>query len=295
MKIELSGGIGNQLFQYSFGKHWERKHHVQVSYLLAPHGKDEEIHNSGLNNFLFEENLILTKRNRISASIARIDRYMTRKFPFYREVSIKFLYRYSQIETGFDQEITNFRKLKLVRGYFQSYRYPEFSKHELISLFELKTTSNEYDDYEKQAKQILPIMVHLRRGDYVKLSNSFGILGVDYYYNAIKFLLESNPGSEVWIFSDDSLESSQMQSQLELMGITGVKSGFSLSDSETLKLMSLGAAIVIANSTFSWWAAYLGNYSNKVVAPLKWYKTLPDPVGLIPKNWKQIESHWVTN
>lgn len=294
MKIELSGGIGNQLFQYSFGKYLEKNHHVQISFLLAPQGAGEILHNSSLNNFYFGEDLILTERNRISSSIARIDRYMTWKFPFYMKASNRCLHRYSQIGTGFDQEIANINKLKLVRGYFQSYLYPEISKRELVSSFKLKSTSEEYDDYEKKAKQIRPIMVHIRRGDYLKLSNSVGILGVEYYFNAIKFLLELNPSSEVWIFSDDLVESSQMKSQLKFMGIAGVKNGFSLSDSETLMLMSLGAGIVIANSTFSWWAAYLGNYSNEVVAPLKWYKSLPDPAELIPKNWNRIESHWAT-
>ena len=137
-----------------------------------------------------------------------------------------------------------------------------------------------------------PIVVHLRRGDYEGLYTSVGLLGVDYYYNGIKALRNSDLHKTVWIFSDDEKSSFSLATQLEEKGLKNFKVGFELTDSETLKLMSLGSGIVIANSTFSWWAAFLGNFENNIVAPKEWYKGLPDPKELIPKEWKVIGSSW---
>jgi hypothetical protein len=61
---------------------------------------------------------------------------------------------------------------------------------------------------------------------------------------------------------------------------------------EALYLMSLGSGSVISNSTFSWWSAKLGN-GGPIVAPQSWFKTLPEPLHLIPPDWLRIPSTWV--
>jgi hypothetical protein len=292
VKIELSGGIGNQLFQYSLGKCLQSEKSIELTYVSASPGMRETIHGSKLKDFNFGVNVEILKRNRVAEFISKIDRYFSHRFSKYNAFAEWIFRSYTQIGVGFDEKIMHLQAPRRVRGYFQSYLFAESIKSELISEFELIAPSECFLIYAAEAKITQPIIVHLRRGDYAKLSSTVGILGANYYFNGIKSLNGVNSQKQIWIFSDDKQASLALATQLEKFGIIDIKQGFELTDSETLKLMSMGSGIVIANSTFSWWSAFLGNYGNNVVAPQKWYRGLPDPKDLIPKNWKLIESTW---
>lgn len=292
MRIELSGGIGNQLFQYSLGKYLNRKNGIQLTFISAPRGARETPHKSKLKDFQFGNSVEISNRNQVAGLFSRIDRYFSYQVPKYNALVERFFRSYTQIGVGFDERIMKLQRPRNVRGYFQSYLYPESIRFELISEFELVAPSESFLSYEAEAKVLRPIVAHIRRGDYAQLSESVGILGPDYYFNGIKALNGSISQKPIWIFSDDDKASLALAAQLEDMGLKDIRMGFELTDSETLKLMSLGSGIVIANSTFSWWAAFLGNYENNVVAPQEWYKGLPDPKDLIPKNWKLVTSSW---
>jgi hypothetical protein len=62
---------------------------------------------------------------------------------------------------------------------------------------------------------------------------------------------------------------------------------------EEFKIISRSKRIVIGNSTFSWWGAYLAGSNANVVAPAKWFKHKQDPKDLIPPKWKTIQSSWI--
>lgn len=292
MRIELSGGIGNQLFQYSLGRYLQRQKRIELNFVSAPVGARENPHKSKLEDFNFGVNVDILSRKSLAKFFSRVDRYLSHRVPNYNLLIQCFFRNYTQMGVGFDEKILKLHRPRSVRGYFQSYLYAESIRSELISGFELITPSERFLACAAEAKAIGPIIVHLRRGDYAELSTSVGILGVDYYFNGIKALIDSSSHKQIWIFSDDAKASLALATQLEDKGLKDIKKGFEITDSETLKLMSLGSGIVIANSTFSWWSAFLGNYGNNVVAPQKWYKELPDPNNLIPKNWKLIASSW---
>ena len=292
MIIELSGGIGNQLFQFSLGKYLNHKRGIELTFVSASAGKRETQHKSKLRDFQFGHNLEVLDRNQLAGFFSRVDRYLGQHFSNYNAL-VEWCFRnYTQIGVGFDERIFQMQRLRRVRGYFQSYLYVENIRHELISQFELIAPSESFLLYAEEARVVKPIVVHQRRGDYAQLSTSVGILGTEYYFNGINALTEPSSQKQIWIFSDDDKASLVLATQLEEMGLRDIRMGFELTDSETLKLMSLGSGIVIANSTFSWWSAFLGNYENNVVAPKKWYQGLPDPKELIPKNWKLITSSW---
>lgn len=292
MRIELSGGIGNQLFQYSFGKFLQREIETKFTFVAAPAGSRETPHKSKLKDFHFGDNVEESRRGQIAGLFSKVDRYLSHHVRKYNIVARWCFRSYTQIGVGFDGDTLKPQRFRSVRGYFQSYLYPESIRSELRSEFELVAPSEAFLSYAAEAKVVGPIVVHLRRGDYARLCTSVGLLGVDYYYNGIRALINSGLHKPVWIFSDDEKSSSSLATQLEEKGLKNIKTGFELTDSETLKLMSLGSGIVIANSTFSWWAAFLGNYEINVVAPKEWYKGLPDPKELIPEEWQVIASSW---
>lgn len=292
MKIELSGGIGNQLFQYSLGKYLQHRNGIELTFVSAPLGVRENPHKSKLEDFDFGVNVNILNRNPVTMFLSRANRYLSHRVPKYNLLNQWVFRNYTQIDVGFDEKILMLHRPRSVRGYFQSYLYAECFRSELISGFELITPSKRFLAYAAEAKVNAPIIVHLRRGDYAQLSTSVGILGANYYFNGIKALIGSNSQKQIWIFSDDPNASLALATQLEEMGLKEIRTGFEMTDSETLKLMSLGSGMVIANSTFSWWSAFLGKYGDNVVAPQKWYRGMQDPKDLIPKNWKLIPSSW---
>ena len=79
---------------------------------------------------------------------------------------------------------------------------------------------------------------------------------------------------------------------LDARELQKVSAAPSFRHSESLMLMSKGAAIVIANSSYSWWAAKLSSNGCIIIAPSKWYQGMKDPLDLIPEDWTKIESSW---
>jgi len=97
-------------------------------------------------------------------------------------------------------------------------------------------------------------------------------------------------GNPIWLFSD-STEATFLET-FDFIVDKFVDPSFDLTPAETLVLMSKGKAFVISNSSFSWWAAYVASENSPVIAPSKWFRSLPDPEDLIPSNWIRLESYW---
>ena len=166
-------------------------------------------------------------------------------------------------------EIPFYKKSICLNGYFQSWKYFDKYKEEIKNLF-------------KSPTEITPpntVAVHIRRGDYVKLSDYHYNQDIKYYQVA-KDLMIDRLGKDIrfMYFSDD---------------IEWVKQNFQLGvndsiikmekDYDEFLMMQSCHHFIISNSTFSWWAAYLSKSTNKIViAPSKWF----GPKG--PKNWQDI-------
>ena len=150
---------------------------------------------------------------------------------------------------------------QLLIGYFQSEKYFEDCKESILDLFEVPDIS-------------LPegsVAIHIRRGDYLKNPNYHPTQPVEYYKKALKQLGEY---SHAYIISD-----SEVRDFLDIENSTVVTEG---TDYDQFCLMANCDHNIIANSTFSWWAAYLNKKNNKVVAPKLWF----GPTG--PKDWIDI-------
>ena len=122
-----------------------------------------------------------------------------------------------------------------------------------------------------------------------------GLLSETYYENGINFLKSEGITEEIWVFSDDS---SAAASTLRFLGGRQVRwiSDYvnELSAEEEMMLMTFGGAHIIANSTFSWWGAYLSKSSRCIVAPEHWFQYKEEPLDLIPPNWIRLRSYWMS-
>ena len=191
------------------------------------------------------------------------------------------------------RQIPPHKNLKL-NGFFQSYKYFDEFRENILSLFSLprsleNSIKEEYSCLLENSKTSTSL--HVRRGDYVEnFSGNFFALGQSYYRAALK----AQYNKTIVIFSDD-IEWCRKEFTLAGYEFIFVESNCDVTD---LYLMSQMACNIIANSTFSWWAAYLNNHkSKKIIYPSLWYGPLRghrnnNLKDLFPQEWIKIN---VTN
>jgi hypothetical protein len=129
-----------------------------------------------------------------------------------------------------------------------------------------------------------PLVVHIRLTDY-RNEPLFGIPSREYYGNAISQQMRKGNFNKIWLFSDEPDSAQQYipeEFQSQVVNISAENSG----TVDTFEAMRLGKGFVIANSSFSWWGAYLANDKNApIVYPNPWFSGMPNPRLLCPPSW----------
>lgn len=163
-------------------------------------------------------------------------------------------------------EIPFFNKNIKLSGYFQSEKYFKKNRKKILELFE--SSSEVKENLEKKFGIFLKnktCSLHVRRGDYLHLNNYHPVLSLDYYKTAYDIIGED---SNYFIFSDDI-----KFCKTEFGFIKNKIFVDNLEDYEELYLMSFCDNNIIANSSFSWWGAWLNKKQNIVISPRKWFGT----------------------
>lgn len=195
---------------------------------------------------------------------------------------------------GYDPAVFDDGNIKYFRGYFQSYKYLQYLRlagHR----FDL-TLVNPSLAYlaERTRIEVDPYtVIHIRRGDYIKDAANFGLLSRDYYSNALDQLFSKAPLNRVLLFSDDSsiAEEKEFEAIFEKYDVEYIETT-NLDPAEVLLLMAGGSSFVIANSSFSWWAAALSE-SADVYYPATWFRDEPQPLDLAFPFWRPVQSSWL--
>lgn len=287
-QVYLFGGLGNQLFQYFFG------------IFLSVTQDREVVYNDSLATFYGNNHgtLLSTKLKMPAGRGSTLQsRFTTIKVKLLgklqektrRNFGSRFCGFYIAPNSGFiETEKLNVHSKHYV-GYFQTWRYFEAidgKNHFHTNL--LKERSAEYIRIERSIKSGKSLGIHIRRGDYLALSDDFGILAIDYYKRALN-VLEIEPGTNVFVFSDDIANAKLFLSDISLHSNWNY---VEITDPlDSLLLLSECGKICISNSTFGYWAAMLGN-ARSVVAPAKWFRNLEDPRDLLHPSWVSIPSSW---
>ena len=195
---------------------------------------------------------------------------------------------------GFDKNVLALNSPITLSGYFQSWRYVEGILPKIQEEIVLKSYSNWFIRLRKIMNDEKPIVIHVRRGDYMNLADDFGILGLEYYKKALVQIEQINLDKKIpiWVFSDDINKARNLLSNVSQRKIVFIEPPANCSALESLLLMTYGGAHVIANSTFSWWSARLSETTQMVVAPNTWFRYREDPIDLLPPEWKLADSHW---
>jgi hypothetical protein len=268
LSIKLYGGLGNQMFQYAFGRSIANKRRCSFQVDASNYlGSGER----GTVDLLFMN---------LPADIFQNRKFLTRDLFLLRVLKKLGVHRVGSlfIETtpGFNQRaITS--SCDYFFGYFQSFRY--FDEYRDTLSKELTFSEVENSAYYFAIKEAESVGVHIRRGDYIsdkKVSKVMCDLDFDYYQAAAKKILSIiQKPVHFFIFSNDLnwVEQNLLPRLKELGKCTLVDHKLepkNLYDFECLKNCKHQ---IIANSTFSWWAAYLNSFHcKKVVAPATWFR-----------------------
>jgi hypothetical protein len=190
---------------------------------------------------------------------------------------------------GFDSKIKESRLNTFFIGYFQSYKWLEMARSKNNLTFKLSHPSELVNSFNSLALTENPLVVHVRLGDYL-VEGGFGTLDQSYYLKAISKAMELGDFGKIWMFSDDPLEAiKRLPNDLRLE--VRVMPAFEESPATAMEVMRMGKGYVIANSTFSWWAASLSNQPEPVVIyPYPWFKLIESPLDLVPPNWLPINT-----
>ena len=296
VEIELVGGLGNQLFGYFAGAFYAQKFNkllvvdlTQVSLGLTNHGSE-------LTSFKLSKSyeLIRSKPRSFARLIKRIIDKLSIKFKSIKYFRYKLLGVYQSKEVGFDSFLEKKSEISRIQGYYQTWKYVD-NLQELgadISL-EIINPSNWFLGLQNEINKVKPIAIHVRRGDYKNPNSPVGLLSRSYYQDAIGVVNNKYGNKNFWIFSDDIEDSQKLLDGLIPKSSNWVSPPDGSDPAESLVLMSLSKVIIIANSSFSWWAAKTGVEKELVIAPSPWFKTLDSPTYLIPNSWNQIKSSWM--
>jgi hypothetical protein len=281
--VRLIGGLGNQLFQYAVGR--RLAHDRRLPLKLDISGFDTyTLHAYGLQRFSMRPEI--AKPDEVSA-------FVNRRFGRLRNL-VPFRHRSVVIERHFhfDPDVLRTTRRNIyLDGYWQSEKY--FDAIGDILRDELKVAEAPDEANRRMAREIInanAVSLHIRRGDYVSNSETrdfHGVVPLSYYRDSAAEIAGEVAGAHFFIFSDDPEWVSQ---HLELAHpMTIVRHNGADRNYEDLRLMSLCRHHVIANSSFSWWGAWLGTNEGKIViAPSKW---LNDPRlktdDVIPAEWRR--------
>jgi len=178
-------------------------------------------------------------------------------------------------------------------GYWQSEKYFQDAEPIIREDFTFKIPmASRNEQIAEKIAQANAISLHVRRGDYVNNPHTkatHGICSPDYYRDAIGYMAKQIENPHFFIFSDDMpWVRSQMKLDFPCYYIEHNSGAESYND---MRLMSMCQHHIIANSSFSWWGAWLNPYPNKIViAPRKWFANNSDTDDLIPPGWIRLGS-----
>lgn len=303
-RIFLIGGLGNQLFQVVAASVASATSDIEIIHLGKrendPHKIDFSISNTTLSESKFRPNYLTRKTINFAIRCSsrgkgiRCARNVLKIVLLSNLREIQEAIRIMQSlkvnkGVGFDKSLISDKRTNTYLGYFQTWKYVDrFLENGSIVLNTEKSTK--YNSLLKKILDEKPIIIHLRLGDYLNEPN-FGVLGREYFIDALQNMNSSLSNKKVWIFSNEIYKAERHLNLKNENVYFVIDEG--LKPSEILEIMRHGRGYIISNSTFGWWAAMLRyNKLAPVIAPYPWFKKLEHPIGLIPNNWLTSASNF---
>ncbi len=283
--IRLIGGLGNQMFQYAYAKALQLK------------GYDVKIDISAFDTYKLHGGYQLDKYNIDLETTMTVENNQFYKNSIIFKLLKKLRLNNSKIieekSLLFDENLLRIEDDTYMQGYFQSEKY--FLDIREIILKQFTMISNITSYTKEVEKSILnsqnSCSIHIRRGDFTNSVNKnlHGTCSIEYYETAIQLMNNKEENINYFIFSDDI---DWVKDNLKVNNAVYIDNKEKRVPHEDMYLMSLCKNNIIANSSFSWWGAWLNQNEDKsVIAPARWFankKMYKQSKDIICKNWIKI-------
>ncbi|OGG16302.1 hypothetical protein A3D77_02485 [Candidatus Gottesmanbacteria bacterium RIFCSPHIGHO2_02_FULL_39_11] len=288
--IRITGGLGNQLFQYAAGRMLSIKFGTSLKLDIT------ELQRKTYRIFLLDKFNIQAEISKGSdlKKYLKFSRFFPQDYhPYIHHILFPlFSNIYYEKSFHYDRSFERIRDNSYLIGYFQSEKYflsiANILRRELRLNEKLSSESKELREY---ISDVNSISINIRRGDYVTnhiISRRHGFIGADYIHQAVSVIRKRVKNPHFFLFSDD-IEWVKNNIILSYPA-TYVDINYPDRVEEDLILGSLCKHHILTNSTFSWWVGWLNpNASSIVIAPRNWfYKLKVSTKDLFPSSWIQI-------
>jgi hypothetical protein len=281
--VELRSGLGNQLFQFAFAYSLAKSSGREL--ILVPAYFDTSI-KFWVKTLLKRE----ARRLRLPLLLGHAFRVKTVSSDTLKNAAMNVIKEGEANKSQIQQILGNSGDVYL-KGYWQNPQL--FSDVRDILASEIKPVFDLSRSCRDQQGNITDksVAIHIRRGDFLT-NKAFGACDMDYYNKGIEYILQHVPTPRFVVFTNDKAWVTQnLRKDLDLTIYDG---GGDNADIEEMYLMSKFPSLIIANSTFSWWSAYLNRTnSQRVVAPSRWFlssalqKNAPE---MLDPSWKIFDN-----
>lgn len=283
---KISGGLGNQMFQYATGRAASLRTNTVLKLDIGSYADDKFGRHYSLDIFNIRAKLATPLEiNKLKPS----GNFLVNESPRLHRMVARLTKTYVNEEFRKGEIPWNVHHLYL-DGYWQSEKYFANYSRQIHDDFKVKLhPSSRMTSYLEKIKSSNSVAIHIRRGDYVKIARikqAVGVCGVNYYQRAIRFISEQVNNPVFYIFSEpDGLKwtKTRLKIKYPIVYVNG-------KDYEDLQLMSSCKHVITANSSFSWWGAWLNRNPKKIViAPSPWFTwfkvSVSDYHSAVPVGW----------
>ena len=281
--VNIFGGLGNQMFQYALIKILEEKFHETV--LADTHLFHDYSRHNGLEiEHIFSIQLQLASKKEIKKLAFYTSSYKVHKV--LKWLHIKKPTTITEVlSKPYHQDVFR-KKDTYYDGYWQDPKYYKEIRTQLTDCFQFKLPLDSKNKKTLYSINSCPsVGIHIRRGDYLKKSRYRGVCDEEYYIKAIHLIQQKMEYPHFYFFSNDiAWCKDNLTSIIEGNDYTFVDWNKGPNSYVDMQLMSECRALIIANSSFSWWAAYLNKVAETIIAPKKWFNATP-PLQIQLKDW----------
>lgn len=288
--VRIEGGLGNQLFQYAAARSLADR--LQCGLLLDLRGIAEngdrpyQLDLFHVRAEVADAQMLATLPAWRSSRSGRIRQSLAFAMPGLVRSPIFWPHSFA-----YDSRIERLRYPVYMVGYWQTERYFAWDRARLLQDLTLRPGSTADPGWEQKIRDSNSVSLHVRRGDYVSnptAAQRHGTCDIAYYQHAICLLLQQQPDLEVFVFSDEpqwAADHMRLPAPIHIVDANSPDQGYL-----DLELMRSCRHHVLANSSFSWWGAWLCKHPGQIVyAPGSWFANPGiDASDIIPSHWKRL-------